>query len=145
MSNISMTEVTKSGELVKKYVNETGLSAIADKLNIGEPTLIDMLDDLCKPGRDPREDLPKPLLRSDVLSIEDLEIGTVLKGTIRSVVDFGAFVDVGLKNDGLVHISQISDEFIKHPLDILNVGDIVEVKVIEINKDKNRISLSMKK
>ncbi len=116
----------------------------AEKLGVGEPTLIDIIAELKKPGRDPREDMPKPILRADVVSIDDLEIGMVLTGTVRNVVDFGAFVDIGVKNDGLVHISEISDKYIKNPSDVVKVSDIVKVKIIDIDKNRNKVSLSMK-
>lgn len=117
---------------------------LSEELEIGEPTLIDIIQELKKPGRDPREDMPKPILRADVLSIDDLEVGMVLKGTVRNVVDFGAFVDIGVKNDGLVHISEISDKYIKHPSEVLKVSDIVEVKIINVDKNRNKVGLSMK-
>lgn len=116
----------------------------AKKLGVGEPTLIDIIAELKKPGRDPREDMPKPILRADVVSIDDLEIGMVLTGTVRNVVDFGAFVDIGVKNDGLVHVSEISDKYIKNPSDVVKVSDIVKVKIIDIDKNRNKVSLSMK-
>jgi uncharacterized protein len=111
---------------------------------IGVPTLRDILDALEQPGRDPREDVPAPVLRTDVLKLEDLEVGMVLTGTIRNVVDFGAFVDVGVKNDGLVHISQLSNQFVKHPMDVVAVGDIVKVRVMQIDLQKQRLGLTMK-
>ena len=122
-----------------------GTSALAAQLGIGEPTLIDIINELSKPGRDPRDELPQPMLRSDVMSIEDLKEGMQLKGTVRNVIDFGAFVDIGVHQDGLVHISQITNRFIKHPSEILKVGDIVDVWVIGVDVKKNRISLTMKK
>ncbi|MDO4621897.1 MAG: Tex family protein [Eubacteriales bacterium] len=118
--------------------------AMAEMLGIGEPTLKDIVKDLQRPGRDPREDMPKPILRSDVLDMKDLEPGMVLKGTVRNIVDFGAFVDIGVHQDGLVHISRITNKkFIKHPLEVLSVGDVVEVKVLDVDPSKKRISLSM--
>ena len=114
-------------------------------LGIGEPTLIDIVSELSKPGRDPRDELPQPLLRSDVMGIEDLKAGMELKGTVRNVIDFGAFVDVGVHQDGLVHISQITNKFIKHPSDVLKVGDIVTVWVLDVDVKRKRISLTMKK
>ena len=104
----------------------------------------DIIKELEKPGRDPRDEMPKPILKSDVLSIEDLKEGMVLKGTVRNVIDFGAFVDIGVHQDGLVHISQICDRFIKHPLEAVSVGDIVDVKVLSVDAKKGRISLTMK-
>ncbi|MGN0362066.1 MAG: Tex family protein [Bilifractor sp.] len=120
-------------------------AAMAEKLGIGEPTLKDIVKELNAPGRDPREDMPKPILRSDVLTMEDLKVGMVLKGTVRNVIDFGAFVDIGVHQDGLVHISEMSDKkFVKHPLDVVSVGDVVDVKVISVDLEKKRIGLSMK-
>ena len=104
----------------------------------------DIVKELEKPARDPREDMPKPILRSDVLEMKDLTPGMVLKGTVRNVIDFGAFVDIGVHQDGLVHISQMSDKFIKHPLEVVSVGDIVEVKVMSVDLKKQRIQLTMK-
>ena len=120
------------------------LKEISKDLNIGAETLKDIINELKKPGRDPREDMPKPVLRKNVLSIEDLEEGMIMQGTVRNIVDFGAFVDIGVHQDGLVHISQlVADKFVKHPLDIVGVGDIVDVKVIDIDLKRNRIQLSM--
>lgn len=116
----------------------------AEQLGIGVPTLRDMMEALLKPGRDPREELEPPVFRTDVLKIEDLQIGMILKGTVRNVVDFGAFVDIGLKNDGLVHISELADRFVKHPMDVTAVGDIVDVRVISVDVNKGRVGLSMK-
>ena len=107
-------------------------------------TLQDIAKELEKPGRDPREDMPRPILRSDVLEMKDLKPGMILKGTVRNVVDFGAFVDIGVHQDGLVHISQMSDKFIKHPLEVVSVGDIVDVQVMEVDEKKKRIALTMK-
>ena len=124
--------------LIKDY------QKLARELGIGEPTLRDMVKDLTNPGRDPRADMPAPILRSDVLEMKDLKEGMVLKGTVRNVIDFGAFVDIGVHQDGLVHISQISDKFIKHPLEAVSVGDVVDVKVISVDLKKKRIGLSMR-
>jgi uncharacterized protein len=118
--------------------------ALASEIGVGVPTLEDIIKELIKPGRDPREDMPKPVLRQDVLDIKDLKPGMILKGTVRNVIDFGAFVDIGVHQDGLVHISEMSDHFIKHPLEAVSVGDIVEVKVLSVDTEKERISLSMK-
>ena len=124
--------------------NEKDIKTLASKFNIGEPTLKDIINELIKPGRDPREDMPKPILRSDVLSFDDLRDGMILTGTVRNVIDFGAFVDVGVKHDGLVHISEMSDKFIKNPSEVVSVGDIVKVQVIGIDKDRQKVKLSMK-
>ena len=136
----------RSGNIKKlqSQVETIGTSALAKQLNIGEPTLIDIVSELSKPGRDPRDELPKPLLRTDVMGIEDLKAGMELKGTVRNVIDFGAFVDVGVHQDGLVHISQITNRYIKHPSEVLKVGDIVTVWVLSVDVDKKRISLTMK-
>ena len=116
---------------------------LAEKVGVGEPTLNDILLNLEKPGRDPRDEMPKPVFKSDVMSIEDLRDGMVLKGTVRNVVDFGAFVDIGVKHDGLVHISNMSEKYIKNPLDIVSVGDIISVKILGIDPERGRINLSM--
>ena len=117
---------------------------VANELNVGVPTVTDIIKELQKPGRDPREDMPKPILRSDVLKIDDLKEGMVLKGTVRNVIDFGAFVDIGIKNDGLVHISEMSENYVKNPMDVVSVGDIVNVRVIKIDLEKGKVGLSMK-
>ena len=126
-----------------KIENE-GWDKVAEVIGVGEPTLRDMVEELLKPGRDIRDNLPKPILRSDLLSLEDLKEGMILTGTVRNVIDFGAFVDIGVHQDGLVHISQISKDYIKHPSDVLKVGDVVEVKVMEVDVEKKRIALTMK-
>ena len=118
--------------------------AMADKLQVGELTLRDIVKELEKPSRDPREEMPKPILRTDVLEMKDLQPGMKLKGTVRNVIDFGVFVDIGVHQDGLVHISQICDRFIKHPLEVLSVGDIVDVTVMSVDLQKKRIQLTMR-
>lgn len=137
----------RSGNIsaIKAAVKTQGTSALAARLDIGEPTLNDIVSEFGKPGRDPREELPQPMLRTDVMGIEDLKEGMELKGTVRNVIDFGAFVDVGVHQDGLVHISQITNRYIKHPSDVLKVGDIVTVWVLGVDVAKKRISLTMKK
>lgn len=125
---------------VKNYGSKT----LAEKLGIGLPTLDDIVKELAKPGRDPRDELPAPMLRSDVLDIKDLKEGMELNGTVRNVIDFGAFVDIGVHQDGLVHISQICDKYIKHPSEVLKVGDVVKVKILSVDVNKNRISLTMR-
>jgi uncharacterized protein len=120
------------------------LSDLAALLEVGEPTLVDILESLAKPGRDPRDELPPPLLRQDVLKMEDLKGGMILKGTVRNVVDFGAFVDIGVKQDGLVHISQLADRYVRNPFEVVSVGDVVTVKVITVDLTRGRIGLSMK-
>ncbi len=129
---------------LRKRVEEIGLQKAADEIGTGVPTLSDMITELTKPGRDPRDELPPPILRTDVLDIKDLKPGMELKGTVRNVIDFGAFVDIGVHQDGLVHISQISHTRIKHPSEVLKVGDVVNVKVLSIDAEKGRISLTMK-
>ena len=131
-------------ENLRTKLKSVNVQEMAKELNIGEMTLADIIEELSKPGRDPREDMPKPILRSDVLKLDDLKEGMVLTGTVRNVIDFGAFVDIGVKHDGLVHISEMSDKFIKNPSDIVSVGDIVKVKVIKIDKERQKVGLSMK-
>ena len=121
-----------------------GTAAVAEKLGIGEPTLMDIIGELEKPGRDIRDSLTAPILRDRVIEIQDLEPGMIMKGTVRNVIDFGAFVDIGVHQDGLVHISEISDKFIKHPSEALSVGDIVNVKIKSVDVKKKRIGLTMK-
>ncbi len=129
---------------LRKELQKVDVKTMAKELDIGELTLQDIINELSKPGRDPREDMPKQILRSDVLKFEDLKENMVLKGTVRNVTDFGAFVDIGVKHDGLVHISQLSNSFVKNPSDVVAVGDIVNVKVIGIDQEKQKVSLSMK-
>ena len=118
---------------------------LAETLSVGVPTLTDIIAEMKKPGRDPREDAPEVVFRNDVRSFEDLKIDMELEGTVRNVVDFGAFVDIGVKNDGLVHISEMSDRYIKHPMEVVSVGDTVKVKIIKIDYDKQRVGLTMKR
>ena len=120
------------------------IKKLAEELGTGELTLRDIVGELEKPGRDPREDMPKPILRTDVLEMKDLKPGMILKGTVRNVIDFGAFVDIGVHQDGLVHISQMTDRYIKHPLEAVSVGDVVDVKILSVDMDKKRIALTMK-
>ena len=129
---------------IKQKLSNIDIVQTSKELDIGEMTLKDIIEELTKPGRDPRQDMPKPILRNDVLKIEDLEEGIILTGTIRNVIDFGAFVDIGVKHDGLVHISEMSDTFVRNPSDIVAVGDIVKVKVIQIDKERQKVKLSMK-
>ena len=139
----NIKEKEKLQELRNK-LKTINVPQMAKELGVGEMTLSDIIEELSKPGRDPREDMPKPILRSDVLKIDDLKEGMVLTGTVRNVIDFGAFVDIGVKHDGLVHISEMSDKYVKNPSDVVSVGDIVKVKVIKIDKDRQKVSLSMK-
>ena len=138
-----LTELARGGlsGISKKILDYKSLAA---QLEIGEITLRDIVKELEKPARDPRDQMPAPILRTDVMEMKDLQPGMVLKGTVRNVIDFGAFVDIGVHQDGLVHISQMSDKFIKHPLEAVSVGDIVEVKVISVDVQKKRIALTMK-
>lgn len=143
-----MEESRKTGQagnvpsLAAKVKDKKGMAA---ELGIGEITLTDILKELEKPARDPRDEMPKPILRTDVLEMKDLKEGMILKGTVRNVIDFGAFVDIGVHQDGLVHISQISNKkFVKHPLEVVSVGDVVDVKVMSVDVKKQRIQLTMK-
>ena len=129
---------------IKTKLAGVSIPNLAKELEIGEMTLKDIIEELSKPGRDPREEMPKPILRNDVLKFEDLKDGMILTGTVRNVIDFGAFVDIGVKHDGLVHISELSESFVKNPADVVSIGDIVKVKVIKIDTEKQKVSLSMK-
>ena len=131
-------------EDLRNKLKSINIEKTAKELGIGEMTLGDIIEELSRPGRDPREDMPKPILRNDVLKLDDLKEGMVLTGTVRNVIDFGAFVDIGVKHDGLVHISEMSDKYIKNPSEIVSVGDIVKVKVINIDKERQKVALSMK-
>ncbi|RPI00371.1 MAG: RNA-binding transcriptional accessory protein [Calditrichaeota bacterium] len=142
---LSLTQVTENGKLLRQRLakDSRSLDEFASLIGCGKETLVDIVDSLEKPNRDPRDEMPPIILRSDVLSIDDLKEGMVLKGTVRNVVDFGAFVDIGVKQDGLVHLSRMAKRYVKNPLDVVSVGDIVEVKVISIDKERGRIALSM--
>ena len=131
-------------ETINSRIKELGLKNAAAETGVGEMTLSDIVKELMKPGRDPRDELPKPMLRTDVVDINSLKEGMELKGTVRNITDFGAFVDIGVHQDGLVHISQLADRYVKHPLDVVKVGDIVNVKILGIDTKKNRISLTMR-
>ena len=139
----SLEDITKQQlkDLRKKIKD---INKLAEEVNLGVPTLEDIIKELEKPGRDPRDEMPKPILRTDVLEMKDLQEGMILKGTVRNVIDFGAFVDIGVHQDGLVHISQMTDKYIKHPLEVVSVGDVVDVKVMSVDLGKKRIALSMK-
>ncbi|WP_312811608.1 Tex family protein [Sedimentibacter sp.] len=140
LSQINFKEEKKPArEKIKERIN-----VLAEELNIGVPTLTDIIEELKKPGRDPRDEMPKVIFRSDVMKMEDMEVGMKLKGTVRNVVDFGAFVDIGVKQDGLVHLSEMSDKFIKNPMEVVQVGDVVDVTIIKLDKERQRIGLSMK-
>lgn len=131
-------------KLLGKELNEEEVHKLSKELDVGPLTLKDIVVELKKPGRDPRDEMPKPIFRTDVLEIEDLKKDMILTGTVRNVVDFGAFVDIGVKQDGLVHISYLSERYVRHPKEIVKVGDIVKVKILDVDKDRGRISLSMK-
>lgn len=143
LKKIGVTKEQMGTAVMAEKLKQLDIAAMAQELGIGELTLQDIIDALLKPERDPRDDLPKPLLRKDVLSLEDLKPGMELQGTVRNVVDFGAFVDIGVKQDGLVHISKMSRKYVKHPLDIVSVGDIVTVWVEDVDVQKGRIALTM--
>ena len=142
-SKKDLKDKEKTEELRQK-LKSIDVAKTAKELKIGEMTLADIISELSKPGRDPREDMPKPILRSDVLKLEDLKEGMILTGTVRNVIDFGAFVDIGVKHDGLVHISEMSERFIKNPSEVVSVGDVVKVKVIKIDLERQKVGLSMK-
>lgn len=139
---LEMTDVGRP--IMRSKLVELNVEAVAARLGAGVPTLRDIVESLLRPGRDPRDELPPPVFRVDVLSIEDLRAGMVLKGTVRNVVDFGAFVDIGVKNDGLVHISELAEGYVRHPLDVVSVGDVVTVRVLEVDAGRHRIALSMR-
>jgi uncharacterized protein len=131
-------------ERLRKEIDAWDAGALADAIGIGSMTLVDIFSELKKPGRDPREAFSQPVFRSDVMHIEDLKPEMVLTGTVRNVIDFGAFVDIGVHQDGLVHISQLADRFVKHPMDVVKTGDVVKVRVLSVDLEKKRIALSMK-
>lgn len=143
--NFQLEDLSNKDSLksLQDKIKTLDLTNLVEELKVGLPTLRDIISALAKPDRDPREELPKPIFRTDVLKLEDLEVGMVLQGTVRNVVDFGAFVDIGVKQDGLVHVSQLSDKYIKNPLDVVAVGDIVSVSILEIDAQRGRISLTM--
>ncbi|HQD30947.1 MAG TPA: Tex family protein [Clostridiales bacterium] len=145
LTSYSLDDV-KNGKLdgLEKEVRKRGIESVASAIGVGVPTLRDIINELQKPGRDPRDELPKPILMTDVLSIDDLKPGMVLTGTVRNVADFGAFVDVGVHQDGLVHISELSDKYVRNPMDVVSVGDIVKVRVLAVDVERKRINLSMK-
>ena len=140
LEDVAQGNISQLPERLEAY----GAARAAEDCGVGEPTLRDIVSELLKPGRDPRDELPPVLLRRDVLEIKDLKPGMELMGTVRNVIDFGVFVDIGVHQDGLVHISQISDKFIRHPSEVLAVGDVVKVVVLEVEEKKHRISLSIK-
>ena len=140
------TEDVKNGNIkhLPELVASKGENAVADSIGVGVPTLTDIVSDLTKPGRDIRDELPKPVLKSELLGIENLKPGMVIDGVVRNVIDFGVFVDISVHQDGLVHISEISKDYIKHPSEVLKVGDVVTVKVTAVDVAKKRISLTIK-
>ena len=129
---------------LKSRVEKFGIAKAAEHCGVGVPTLEDVVKELLKPGRDPRDELPAPILRTDVLEIKDLKPGMVLSGTVRNVIDFGVFVDIGVHQDGLVHISQVANRKVRHPSEVVQVGDVVKVSVLEVDEKRKRISLTMK-
>jgi len=145
LKELGMSEAAVGTDALNEALKSIQLEELAQKLEVGVPTLTDIVESLLRPGRDPREELPPPIFHTDVLNIEDLTKGMELQGTVRNVIDFGAFVDIGLKNDGLVHISQLSDRFVKHPMDVVSVGDTVTVWVLDVDLKRSRVALTMKK
>ncbi|MFQ5629776.1 MAG: Tex family protein [bacterium] len=140
---ISQSEARATGHFLKSKLKDKNLAALATEIGVGLPTLQDIIDAIEKPDRDPRDDMPKPIFRNDVLKMEDLQPGMIMKGTVRNVVDFGAFVDIGVKQDGLVHLSKMSKRFVKNPLEIVRAGDVVDVKILNIDINRGRVGLSM--
>ena len=140
LKNAGKPEMAALPDKLRAY----GAEKAAAECGVGVPTLQDIVKELVKPGRDPRSDLPAPILRTDVLELKDLKPGMVLTGTVRNVIDFGVFVDIGVHQDGLVHISQISSKYIKHPSEVVSVGDVVKVAVLDVDQKRGRISLTMK-
>ncbi len=143
MVNIKPSEIKETGGAISFYINKVSLKKVASQLNVGEMTLQDIIENIKKPGRDPREELPPPILRSDIMKMEDLRPGMKVKGTVRNVVDFGAFIDIGVKQDGLLHISKMKQGFVKNPSEVVAAGDILEVTITEVDLDRKRISLSL--
>ncbi|WP_457566430.1 Tex family protein [Caldithrix abyssi] len=145
LEKFKVDDIHQGGKLLRLKIKQekVDIPALLEELGIGEPTFNDILDNLEKPGLDPRDELPKPIFKSDVLKMEDLREGMILKGTVRNVVDFGAFVDIGVKQDGLVHVSRMAKKFVKNPYELLSVGDVIEVKVVSIDLERGRIGLSM--
>jgi len=144
LQDLARLKVNKKKKSMKERLNDR-YKILAEELEVGLPTLIDIIEELKKPGRDPRDEMPKPIFRNDVLKITDLKPDMIVTGTVRNVVDFGAFVDIGVKQDGLVHVSEISDKYIKSPMEVVQVGDIVSARILDIDTKRNRISLTLKK
>ena len=145
LKRFNMTATEAAAGMLKPMAELAGYDKLAKELDVGEPTIRDIVAELSKPGRDPRDELPPPLLRTDVMDMNDLVQGMELKGTVRNVTDFGAFVDIGVHRDGLVHISQFGGRRVNHPSEVVRVGDVVTVWVLEVDAKKNRISLTMRK
>ena len=146
LCGVDMEDIASAeGEDLSARVKLLGVEKVADKCGVGVPTITDIVKELAKPGRDPRDELPPTMLRTDVMKMEDLKPGMIMRGTVRNVVDFGCFVDIGVHQDGLVHISEIADKFIKHPSEAVKVGDVVDTYVLGVDPEKKRISLSIKK
>ena len=145
LKKYNLTEEDIETTKIKDILKDINTEEIASELKTDIYTLEDIVKSLISPLRDPRDELSAPILKSDILTIDDLSIGIELEGTVRNVIDFGAFIDIGLKNDALVHISEITDKYIKHPSEVLSVGDIVKCYVLDVNKDKKRVSLTLKK
>lgn len=143
MVNIKPEEIKETGGVIDFYLNKIGLKKISQEINVGEITLQDIIENIKKPGRDPREELPPPILRSNIMKMEELRPGMKVKGTVRNVVDFGAFVDIGVKQDGLLHISKMKKGFVKNPSEVVNAGDVLDVTITEVDLDRKRISLSL--
>ncbi len=143
MRKVGFGEEEIGTDELKQSFSQLNLTEVSEELGIGKLTLKDIIDALIRPGRDPRDEFPKPLLKKDVLKLEDLTEGMELQGTVRNVVDFGAFIDVGVKQDGLVHISKLKQGFVKHPLDVVSVGDVVTVWVDSVDVQKGRVALTM--
>jgi uncharacterized protein len=143
-TGFQLTDLSEKGPDIRNALEKIAITSLAEELQAGVPTVRDIVEALKRPGRDPREDLPPVLFRQDVLSLDDLHEGMILQGTVRNVVDFGAFVDIGVKQDGLVHLSQLSDRYIKHPMEAVSLGDTVKVSVLSVDKIRGRISLTMK-
>ena len=143
-NNRNRTPTINRGATAGDNLEQTAWADIARKVGVGLPTLNDILDNLEKPGLDPRDALPSPILRHDVLKMEDLQPGMILQGTVRNVVDFGAFIDIGVKQDGLVHISELADRYVKDPLTVVAVGQIVQVRVLKVDTQRGRVQLSMR-
>ena len=141
----TIAAITVPDAALAQKTAHTSPQALAEKLHAGIPTVTDILKAIARPGRDPREDLPAPLMRQNIVKLSDLAVGTIMRGTVRNITDFGAFIDIGLKQAGLLHISEMSRRRVKHPLDVLSVGDTLDVMVISLDEERGRIGLSLKR